>query len=78
MEVSNEVITISYLEDGIISYNIQYQASVAKNPSQAIWEILNEDDLLFLHSTSWRYIKDIGLIITWIASAKSQLNYENL
>jgi hypothetical protein len=70
MDVTNEIIVLNY-SAGVLSYSVGIQKGVTTNPNLALWEDLDEEKLLFVHSTSWRFI-DNGLIITWLAMPKEQ------
>jgi hypothetical protein len=68
MDVTNEIIVLNY-SAGVLSYSVGLQKGVTTNPNLALWEDLDEEKLLFVHSTSWRFI-DNELIITWLALPK--------
>lgn len=68
MEVTNEIIVLNY-SSNTLSYSIGLQKGIRQNPNLALWEDLDEDKLLFVHSTSWRFVEN-GLIITWLALPK--------
>lgn len=68
--MTNEIIVLNY-SAGILSYSIGLQKGIMQNPNLALWEDLDEEKLLFVHSTSWRFIEN-GLIITWLAMPKEQ------
>ena len=68
MQVTNEIIVLNY-SAGILSYSIGLQKGIMQNPNLALWEDLDEEKLLFAHSTSWRFVEN-GLIITWLALPK--------
>jgi hypothetical protein len=70
MDVTNEIIVLNY-SAGVLSYSVGLQKGVTTNPNLALWEDLDEEKLLFVHSTSWRFIEN-GLIITWLALPKEQ------
>ena len=70
MQVTNEIVVLNY-SAGVLSYSVGFQKGVTMNPTLALWEDLDEEKLLFVHSTSWRFI-DNGLIITWLALPKEQ------
>jgi hypothetical protein len=69
MQVTNEIIVLNY-SAGVLSYSVGIQKGVTTNPNLALWEDLDEEKLLFVHSTSWRF--EEGLIITWLALPKEQ------
>ena len=70
MQVTNEIVVLNY-SAGVLSYSVGFQKGVTMNPNLALWEDLDEEKLLFAHSTSWRFI-DNELIITWLALPKEQ------
>jgi len=67
MDVTNEIVVLNY-SAGVLSYSVGLQKGVTKNPNQVLWEDLDEEELLFVHSTSWRF--EEGLIITWLVMPK--------
>lgn len=68
--MTNEIVVLNY-SAGILSYSVGIQKGVTTNPNLALWEDLDEEKLLCVHSTSWRF-SDNGLIITWLALPKEQ------
>ena len=70
MQVTNEIIVLNY-SAGVLSYSVGLQKGIMQNPNLALWEDLDEEKLLFVHSTSWRFVDD-GLMITWLALPKEQ------
>jgi hypothetical protein len=67
MDVTNEIVILNY-SAGVLSYSVGIQKGVTTNPNLALWEDLDEEKLLFVHSTSWRF--EEGLIITWLVMPK--------
>ena len=75
MQVTNEIIILSYT-GGIVSYSIRLQKDITKNPNAALWESLDEEQYVFAHVTSWRFIEMEGLILSWVVFPKEQLLQE--
>ena len=78
MKVSNEIFLISPLSAKILTYEVKVKSKVESNPSISSLNFLKDTQLHFLHSTSWRYDDELGLIITWLTAPCTKTRYNNI
>lgn len=78
MRVTHEIITLGFNDSDTPSYNLHYQEAEDMNPSEfVLQQVKKQGTPVFLHSTSWRYEKETGLILTWVTflQEKTKLHY---